>query len=193
MTTPSSASSTLKSIGPALFSQLVEETDIDDEPPASPEGGAGGPQSEVLPQEGGSCVAASGDLEKVDPEVLKPPTPPLHRFPSWVRAAGSIPDRPVLFPASGHQHLQQKSRLVLQESRIYAVAKSGMRVSEAGPGRGESRETPPLMYGLVLCAEPGWCQLGVGWGVCHGGSDVTSSLCPEALHTCAGGSPSLFL
>uniref|UniRef100_A0A8C9VL73 Pleckstrin homology domain containing, family H (with MyTH4 domain) member 1 n=1 Tax=Scleropages formosus TaxID=113540 RepID=A0A8C9VL73_SCLFO len=43
------------------------------------------------------------ELEFLDPEVLKPPTPPLHRFPSW-------------------------------ESRIYAVAKSGMRVSEATPG-----------------------------------------------------------
>uniref|UniRef100_A0A671Z0T6 Pleckstrin homology domain containing, family H (with MyTH4 domain) member 1 n=1 Tax=Sparus aurata TaxID=8175 RepID=A0A671Z0T6_SPAAU len=80
--TPSSTSSTLKSTGTAslAFSQVVEETDIDDGLPDSMDG-----------------------LERLDPEVLKPPTPPLHRFPSW-------------------------------ESRIYAVAKSGMRVSEAGPG-----------------------------------------------------------
>uniref|UniRef100_A0A8C4FE21 Pleckstrin homology domain containing, family H (with MyTH4 domain) member 1 n=1 Tax=Dicentrarchus labrax TaxID=13489 RepID=A0A8C4FE21_DICLA len=73
--TPSSTSSTLKSTGTLPFSQVVEETDIDDGLPDSMDG-------------------------RLDPEVLKPPTPPLHRFPSW-------------------------------ESRIYAVAKSGMRVSEA--------------------------------------------------------------
>uniref|UniRef100_A0A7N8XXY2 Pleckstrin homology domain containing, family H (with MyTH4 domain) member 1 n=1 Tax=Mastacembelus armatus TaxID=205130 RepID=A0A7N8XXY2_9TELE len=56
-----------------------------------------------LSQDGVSFVGLSEELEKLDPEVLKPPTPPLHRFPSW-------------------------------ESRIYAVAKSGMRVSEASPG-----------------------------------------------------------
>uniref|UniRef100_A0A3P9GZ22 Pleckstrin homology domain containing, family H (with MyTH4 domain) member 1 n=1 Tax=Oryzias latipes TaxID=8090 RepID=A0A3P9GZ22_ORYLA len=110
VTAPSSASSTLKSTGTASpFSQLVEETDIDDEPPDSSEGGGWGAHSEVLPQEGVSFGGLSEDLEKKDPEVLKPPTPPLHRFPSW-------------------------------ESRIYAVAKAGMRVSEAG--RGESRSWP---------------------------------------------------
>uniref|UniRef100_A0A3P9GZ02 Pleckstrin homology domain containing, family H (with MyTH4 domain) member 1 n=1 Tax=Oryzias latipes TaxID=8090 RepID=A0A3P9GZ02_ORYLA len=115
VTAPSSASSTLKSTGTASpFSQLVEETDIDDEPPDSSEGGGWGAHSEVLPQEGVSFGGLSEDLEKKDPEVLKPPTPPLHRFPSW-------------------------------ESRIYAVAKAGMRVSEAG--RGESLAPPtPLVY-----------------------------------------------
>uniref|UniRef100_A0A8C4FFW0 Pleckstrin homology domain containing, family H (with MyTH4 domain) member 1 n=1 Tax=Dicentrarchus labrax TaxID=13489 RepID=A0A8C4FFW0_DICLA len=53
--------------------------------------------------DGVSFVGLAEELERLDPEVLKPPTPPLHRFPSW-------------------------------ESRIYAVAKSGMRVSEASPG-----------------------------------------------------------
>uniref|UniRef100_A0AAX7UAA5 Uncharacterized protein n=1 Tax=Astatotilapia calliptera TaxID=8154 RepID=A0AAX7UAA5_ASTCA len=79
--TPSSTSSTLKSAGTTSspFSQVVEETDIDDGLPDSMDG--------VVE-------------DRLDPEVLKPPTPPLHRFPSW-------------------------------ESRIYAVAKSGMRVSEA--------------------------------------------------------------
>uniref|UniRef100_A0A665X5V6 Pleckstrin homology domain containing, family H (with MyTH4 domain) member 1 n=1 Tax=Echeneis naucrates TaxID=173247 RepID=A0A665X5V6_ECHNA len=48
----------------------------------------------------GTAGSPFSQLERLDPEVLKPPTPPLHRFPSW-------------------------------ESRIYAVAKSGMRVSEA--------------------------------------------------------------
>uniref|UniRef100_A0A4W6C131 Pleckstrin homology domain containing, family H (with MyTH4 domain) member 1 n=1 Tax=Lates calcarifer TaxID=8187 RepID=A0A4W6C131_LATCA len=51
----------------------------------------------------GTSTSPFSQLERLDPEILKPPTPPLHRFPSW-------------------------------ESRIYAVAKSGMRVSEATPG-----------------------------------------------------------
>ncbi|KAL4656153.1 pleckstrin homology domain-containing family H member 1-like isoform X2 [Arapaima gigas] len=80
--------------------QQVEETDIDEMPD----------RMEVV--EGSEVVAASRmvpfaglpeELEFLDPEVLKPPTPPLHRFPSW-------------------------------ESHIYAVAKSGMRVSEANLG-----------------------------------------------------------
>ncbi|XP_023807199.1 pleckstrin homology domain-containing family H member 1 isoform X2 [Oryzias latipes] len=120
VTAPSSASSTLKSTGTASpFSQLVEETDIDDEPPDSTEGGGWGAHSEVLPQEGVSFAGLSEDLEKEDPEVLKPPTPPLHRFPSW-------------------------------ESRIYAVAKAGMRVSEAGRGSGMPQwpvaPPTPLVY-----------------------------------------------
>uniref|UniRef100_A0A3P9IQ13 Pleckstrin homology domain containing, family H (with MyTH4 domain) member 1 n=1 Tax=Oryzias latipes TaxID=8090 RepID=A0A3P9IQ13_ORYLA len=120
VTAPSSASSTLKSTGTASpFSQLVEETDIDDEPPDSSEGGGWGAHSEVLPQEGVSFGGLSEDLEKKDPEVLKPPTPPLHRFPSW-------------------------------ESRIYAVAKAGMRVSEAGRGSGMPQwpvaPPTPLVY-----------------------------------------------
>uniref|UniRef100_A0A669BD89 Pleckstrin homology domain containing, family H (with MyTH4 domain) member 1 n=1 Tax=Oreochromis niloticus TaxID=8128 RepID=A0A669BD89_ORENI len=51
----------------------------------------------------GTTSSPFSQLDRLDPEVLKPPTPPLHRFPSW-------------------------------ESRIYAVAKSGMRVSEASLG-----------------------------------------------------------
>uniref|UniRef100_A0A7N8X6N8 Pleckstrin homology domain containing, family H (with MyTH4 domain) member 1 n=1 Tax=Mastacembelus armatus TaxID=205130 RepID=A0A7N8X6N8_9TELE len=85
------------------FSQVVEETDIDDGLPDSMDGVVEGPGTEDLSQDGVSFVGLSEELEKLDPEVLKPPTPPLHRFPSW-------------------------------ESRIYAVAKSGMRVSEASPG-----------------------------------------------------------
>uniref|UniRef100_A0A3Q3RF48 Pleckstrin homology domain containing, family H (with MyTH4 domain) member 1 n=1 Tax=Mastacembelus armatus TaxID=205130 RepID=A0A3Q3RF48_9TELE len=103
--TPSSTSSTLKSTGTTTspFSQVVEETDIDDGLPDSMDGVVEGPGTEDLSQDGVSFVGLSEELEKLDPEVLKPPTPPLHRFPSW-------------------------------ESRIYAVAKSGMRVSEASPG-----------------------------------------------------------
>uniref|UniRef100_A0A3B5A0Y7 Pleckstrin homology, MyTH4 and FERM domain containing H1 n=1 Tax=Stegastes partitus TaxID=144197 RepID=A0A3B5A0Y7_9TELE len=106
--TPSSTSSTLKSTGTATspFSQVVEETDIDDGLPDSMDGVVEGP--EELSHDGVSFVGLAEELERLDPEVLKPPTPPLHRFPSW-------------------------------ESRIYAVAKSGMRVSEACPGaRGSS-------------------------------------------------------
>ncbi|CAK6965981.1 pleckstrin homology domain-containing family H member 1 [Scomber scombrus] len=112
--TPSSNSSTLKSTGTATspFSQVVEETDIDDGLSDSMDGVVEGTGSEEPSRDGVSFVGLAEELERLDPEVLKPPTPPLHRFPSW-------------------------------ESRIYAVAKSGMRVSEAtpgarGPGRGSN-------------------------------------------------------
>uniref|UniRef100_A0A665X505 Pleckstrin homology domain containing, family H (with MyTH4 domain) member 1 n=1 Tax=Echeneis naucrates TaxID=173247 RepID=A0A665X505_ECHNA len=84
------------------FSQVVEETDIDDGLPDSMDGVTEGSGSEESSRDGVSFVGLAEELERLDPEVLKPPTPPLHRFPSW-------------------------------ESRIYAVAKSGMRVSEASP------------------------------------------------------------
>ncbi|XP_054469805.1 pleckstrin homology domain-containing family H member 1 [Anoplopoma fimbria] len=104
---PSSTSSTLKSTGGATspFSQVVEETDIDDGLPDSMDGVVEGSGSEEPCRNGVSFVGLPEEQEQLDP----PPTPPLHRFPSW-------------------------------ESRIYAVAKSGMRVSEAGPGaRGPGR------------------------------------------------------
>ncbi|XP_034714442.1 pleckstrin homology domain-containing family H member 1 [Etheostoma cragini] len=107
ITTPSSTSSTLKSTGTATspFSQVVEETDIDDGLPDSMDGVVEGSGSEEPCRDGVSFVGLPEELERLDP----PPTPPLHRFPSW-------------------------------ESRIYAVAKSGMRVSEASPGaRGPAR------------------------------------------------------
>ncbi|KAM4625731.1 pleckstrin homology domain-containing family H member 1 [Polymixia lowei] len=112
--TSSSTSSTLQSTSTAAspFAQVVEETDIDDGLPNSMEGVVEGPGSSAAEEpsrDGVSFVGLAEELERLDPEVLKPPTPPLHRFPSW-------------------------------ESRIYAVAKSGMRVSEAGPGaRGPGR------------------------------------------------------
>uniref|UniRef100_A0A3Q1HCI5 Pleckstrin homology, MyTH4 and FERM domain containing H1 n=1 Tax=Anabas testudineus TaxID=64144 RepID=A0A3Q1HCI5_ANATE len=91
------------------FSQVVEETDIDYGLPDSMDGVVEGPETDDLSQDGVSFVGLAEELERLDPEALKPPTPPLHRFPSW-------------------------------ESRIYAVAKSGMRVSEASPGvRGPGR------------------------------------------------------
>ncbi|XP_026196129.1 pleckstrin homology domain-containing family H member 1 [Anabas testudineus] len=108
---PSSTSSTLKSTGTTTspFSQVVEETDIDYGLPDSMDGVVEGPETDDLSQDGVSFVGLAEELERLDPEALKPPTPPLHRFPSW-------------------------------ESRIYAVAKSGMRVSEASPGvRGPGR------------------------------------------------------
>ncbi|XP_061599611.1 pleckstrin homology domain-containing family H member 1 isoform X2 [Cololabis saira] len=108
---PSSACSTLKSTGTATspFSQLVEETDIDDGLPDGMDGVVEGARSEEPSWDGVSFVGLAEELERLDPEVLKPPTPPLHRFPSW-------------------------------ESRIYAVAKLGMRVSEGSPGaRGPGR------------------------------------------------------
>lgn len=78
---PSSTSSTLKSVGTSTspFSQVVEETDID-----SMDGVEEGPETEEPSQDGVSFVGLAEELERQDPEALKPPTPPLHRFPSWV-------------------------------------------------------------------------------------------------------------
>ncbi|XP_077418755.1 pleckstrin homology domain-containing family H member 1 isoform X2 [Vanacampus margaritifer] len=107
--TPSSTCSTLTA-STSPFSQPVEETDIDDTPPSGdtpPDGmdgvveGSG--SGEPAEWDGLPVGGPAEDLGKLDPDALKPPTPPLHRFPSW-------------------------------ESRIYAVAKAGMRVSEASPG-----------------------------------------------------------
>ncbi|XP_054652692.1 pleckstrin homology domain-containing family H member 1 isoform X2 [Dunckerocampus dactyliophorus] len=125
ITTPASPSSTLKSTcttTPA-FAQLVEETNIDDALPDSMDGVVEGSALEYPTEEGGHFMGFSEKLEQLDPEVVKPPTPPLHRFPSW-------------------------------ESRIYAVAKSGMSVSEAspggrGPGRGSAAPQHPAVTGAL--------------------------------------------
>nr|XP_061798565.1 pleckstrin homology domain-containing family H member 1-like [Nerophis lumbriciformis] len=101
--TPSSTCSTLTA-STSPFSQPVEETDIDDTLPESMEGIMEGSKSEKPAQLDRLPLAGNAeDQENLDPEGLKPPTPPLHRFPSW-------------------------------ESRIYAIAKAGMRVSEVSPG-----------------------------------------------------------
>ena len=81
------SSSTLQSSGTATspFAQVVEETDIDDGLPDSMEGVVEGQGSEEEPsRDGVSFVGLAEELERLDPEILKPPTPPLHRFPSWV-------------------------------------------------------------------------------------------------------------
>lgn len=84
--TPSSTSSTLNSTGTATlpFSQVVEETDIDEGLSDSMDGVVEGTGSEETFQDGVSFVGLAEELERLDPDVLKPPTPPLHRFPSWV-------------------------------------------------------------------------------------------------------------
>ncbi|XP_048831202.1 pleckstrin homology domain-containing family H member 1 [Brienomyrus brachyistius] len=79
---------------------LVEETDIDevsDSMDMAVEGSDGAGTSHRV-----SFIGFPEQLEFLDHDIRKPPTPPLHRFPSW-------------------------------ESRIYALATSGMRVSEATP------------------------------------------------------------
>lgn len=83
---PSSTSSTLKSTGTTTspFSQVVEETDIDDGLSDSMDGVVEGPGTDDLSRDGVSFVGLAEELERLDPEALKPPTPPLHRFPSWV-------------------------------------------------------------------------------------------------------------
>ncbi|XP_061651340.1 pleckstrin homology domain-containing family H member 1 isoform X2 [Phyllopteryx taeniolatus] len=101
--TPSSTCSTLTA-STLPFSPPVEETDIDDTLPDSMDGVVEGSGSgEPAQQDEVPFADVAEELERLDPDSLKPPTPPLHRFPSW-------------------------------ESRIYAVAKAGMRVSEASPG-----------------------------------------------------------
>ncbi|XP_019374729.1 PREDICTED: pleckstrin homology domain-containing family H member 1 [Gavialis gangeticus] len=95
--------------GSSLCHVEVEETDIDAELPEKMEtegcpvgekiGKSDG--SKQLPASGQKKAESCGSLV-LDPGC-KPPTPPLHRFPSW-------------------------------ESRIYAVAKSGMRLSEVAFG-----------------------------------------------------------
>lgn len=86
----SSTSSTLKSTATATpaFSQVVEETDIDDGMDGVVEGTAADPLGD-----GVSFVGLAEELELLDPEALKPPTPPLHRFPSWVRAPQQPPQQ----------------------------------------------------------------------------------------------------
>uniref|UniRef100_A0A8C3XP72 Pleckstrin homology, MyTH4 and FERM domain containing H1 n=1 Tax=Chelydra serpentina TaxID=8475 RepID=A0A8C3XP72_CHESE len=93
-----------------LFPAQVEETDIDDDElpekmeteGCSVEEKAGmGVEIDQHP-DSGKNEAGNSEAGPLDPGG-KPPTPPLHRFPSW-------------------------------ESRIYAVAKSGMRLSEVALG-----------------------------------------------------------
>ncbi|XP_064368556.1 pleckstrin homology domain-containing family H member 1 isoform X2 [Dromaius novaehollandiae] len=83
----------------------VEETDIDDDAVREEMETEGGQMreeaamcEEINHLAAGQKEAASSEADVLNPGG-KPPTPPLHRFPSW-------------------------------ESRIYAVAKSGMRLSE---------------------------------------------------------------
>lgn len=86
MALPNSACSTLKGAAVLPFSQLIEETDIDEVPSDSMDGEAGeGTGPTESDQDGVSFVGLAEELDRLDPEVLKPPTPPLHRFPSWVR------------------------------------------------------------------------------------------------------------
>ncbi|MEQ2200345.1 hypothetical protein XENOCAPTIV_027977 [Xenoophorus captivus] len=91
--TPSSASSTLKSTGTTAspFSQFVEETDIDDGLLDCMDGVVEGTESEEPSQDGVSFVGLAEEPEQLDPEVVKPPTPPLHRFPSWISSV-PLPD-----------------------------------------------------------------------------------------------------
>uniref|UniRef100_A0A8C7YNP8 Pleckstrin homology domain containing, family H (with MyTH4 domain) member 1 n=1 Tax=Oryzias sinensis TaxID=183150 RepID=A0A8C7YNP8_9TELE len=113
---------------------------------SQPQPGGWGAHSEVLPQEGVSFRGLSEDLENEDPEVLKPPTPPLHRFPSW-------------------------------ESRIYAVAKAGMRVSEAGRGESRSqRATKPRPHSCTGL----FCALSLeGVSLGEGATQISSTPLPD--------------
>lgn len=90
--TPSSTSSTLQSTGTTIspFSQVIEETDIDDGL-SDMDGVVEGSESEEPPRDGVSFVGLAEELERLDPELLKPPTPPLHRFPSWVCEHQTLP------------------------------------------------------------------------------------------------------
>uniref|UniRef100_A0A671L4D4 Pleckstrin homology domain-containing family H member 1-like n=1 Tax=Sinocyclocheilus anshuiensis TaxID=1608454 RepID=A0A671L4D4_9TELE len=68
-----------------LSTHGLEETDIDEGPPESMEGVVEASEMETQPTDGGLFEGLAKEFEMMDPEALKPPTPPLHRFPSWVR------------------------------------------------------------------------------------------------------------
>ncbi|XP_053241297.1 pleckstrin homology domain-containing family H member 1 isoform X2 [Podarcis raffonei] len=92
----------------------VEETDIDEEVAENMEmedclGEEAGMDEEIHQQSCCNKETWTSETRVMDPGG-KPPTPPLHRFPSW-------------------------------ESRIYAVAKSGMRLSEVALGSDSSSRT----------------------------------------------------
>ncbi|XP_071414234.1 pleckstrin homology domain-containing family H member 1 isoform X1 [Pithys albifrons albifrons] len=98
----------------SVFCGHVEETDIDDDAvlkKMETECGLlreeAGVCEEMYHSHAGQREAVSSEAGTLDPGG-KPPTPPLHRFPSW-------------------------------ESRIYAVAKSGMRLSEVAMENDTSR------------------------------------------------------
>ncbi len=80
------------------------------------------PSAEVPPEE-----PETPDISAAVPGS-KPPTPPLHRLPSWVSHATNSTTN------MNFCHFGSCGKLVvscyLQESRIYAVAKSGIRLSE---------------------------------------------------------------
>ncbi|XP_048969240.1 pleckstrin homology domain-containing family H member 1 isoform X3 [Canis lupus dingo] len=83
-----------------------ENVEMEEQPPMAKE------------KERESPKAPRAELEEVD-LGNKPPTPPLHRFPSW-EGLGGAP----------HWALTRWG-LPLQESRIYAVAMAGMQLSDA--------------------------------------------------------------
>lgn len=45
---------------------------------------------EAQATDGGLFEGLAKEFEMMDPEALKPPTPPLHRFPSWVRQEKNV-------------------------------------------------------------------------------------------------------
>lgn len=100
MASPTSACSTLKGAAASPFSQLIEETDIDEASDSMDGEPAEEPGPRESDQDGVSFVGLAEELDRLDPEVLKPPTPPLHRFPSWVRKKEKERERimiPVLY------------------------------------------------------------------------------------------------
>ncbi|XP_061467069.1 pleckstrin homology domain-containing family H member 1 isoform X2 [Rhineura floridana] len=107
--------STFQPISAAAHCQgQVEETDIDEEIAENMEMEdclveEAGMDEEIHLQSCSSKKTGASEIGVMDPGG-KPPTPPLHRFPSW-------------------------------ESRIYAVAKSGMRLSEVAVGSDSSNRT----------------------------------------------------
>ncbi|XP_043930047.1 pleckstrin homology domain-containing family H member 1-like [Protopterus annectens] len=104
-----------KPIALPLHSLQAEETDIDDIPDEMDTDKCEDAALETASLSSLSLIlkeSVSPEITESDP-VIKPPTPPLHRFPSW-------------------------------ESRIYAVAKSGMRLSEVTLGNGPTSKTTNL-------------------------------------------------
>uniref|UniRef100_A0A8C5EM83 Pleckstrin homology, MyTH4 and FERM domain containing H1 n=1 Tax=Gouania willdenowi TaxID=441366 RepID=A0A8C5EM83_GOUWI len=154
--TPSSTSSTLKSTGTSTspFSHVVEETDIDDGLLDSMDGVVEGPGSEEESQDGVSFVGLAEELERLDPEYLKPPTPPLHRFPSW--KATKISSVPLPEDDSGSED-DSSSLASLRTSILSPERKSSVPGSPRAVKRGVSMSSissesdyaiPPDAYSL---------------------------------------------
>uniref|UniRef100_A0A8C5EXS3 Pleckstrin homology domain-containing family H member 1 n=1 Tax=Gouania willdenowi TaxID=441366 RepID=A0A8C5EXS3_GOUWI len=110
--------------------------------------------SSTLKSTGTSTSPFSHELERLDPEYLKPPTPPLHRFPSW--KATKISSVPLPEDDSGSED-DSSSLASLRTSILSPERKSSVPGSPRAVKRGVSMSSissesdyaiPPDAYSL---------------------------------------------